>query len=154
VSWWISRVERTLTDDVPAPPAVVRDFYVDLDSLQVVHPLVVSVTELSREDLESGYRQRYQVVDRLTWGPFSFRVTYRVQWWVPDEGDVESEAVQSPGVRLRETVTFAPTEAGTRVTQRLRIEAPRLLAGYTQREAVKAHAAMLAAIRSHFASRR
>ena len=34
MSWWIARAERTMTEDVPAPPDVVRDFYVDLDSLR------------------------------------------------------------------------------------------------------------------------
>ncbi|MBA2952561.1 SRPBCC family protein [Nocardioides sp. MAH-18] len=154
MSWWISHVERTVAAEVPAPPDAVRDLYVDLDSLQVVHPLIVSVTELSRTDVPGGYRQSYRVVDRMRWGPITFRITYRAQWDVHDHGDVEFEAVQSPGVRLRGTVTFAPTATGTQVSERLHIAAPRLLAGYTAREAVKAHAGMLAAISSHFASRR
>ena len=152
MTWWTAHAEHTVTEDVPAPPDVVRDFFVDLDSLKVVHPLIVSVTELSRVDRADGYRQRYEVVDRLQWGRLGFRITYRVQWDVPVHGDVESEAVQSPGVRIRDTVSFAPVEGGTRVTERLRIQAPRPLARYTAREAVTAHVAMLAAIRAHFAA--
>lgn len=47
-------------------------------------------------------------------------------------------------------MSFVPDDGGTRVTERIRISAPRLLAGVTVREAVKAHAEMLAGIRRHF----
>jgi hypothetical protein len=40
----------------------------------------------------------------------------------------------------------------TRVTERIRIAAPRLLAPMTTREGVKAHIEMLAGIRRHFNS--
>jgi hypothetical protein len=43
VSYWIAHADRTLSEEIPAPPDQVRDFYVDLDSIKVVHPLVVSV---------------------------------------------------------------------------------------------------------------
>jgi hypothetical protein len=63
---------------------------------------------------------------------------------------VLTEADQSPGVRLRGTVSFQPSEDGTRVTERIRFAAPRLLAAVTIREGVKAHIEMLAGIRRHF----
>jgi len=85
-------------------------------------------------------------------GPFSFRITYRAGWHVPDQGAVETEAYQSPRVRLHGTVAFDPAPGGTRVAERLRISAPRPLVGYTTREAVKAHAAMFSRIRTHFAA--
>lgn len=151
MSWWIVESERTVTEVVAASPRAVRDLYVDLDNLKVVHPLIVSIRELSRDDLAGGgYRQSYRVVDRVRMGPFRFTTAYRAQWEVPDEGDVLTEAVQSPGVRLRGTVSFDAVDGGTRLTERIRIAAPRPLAGYTTREAVKAHVAMLASIRSHF----
>lgn len=153
MSWWIAESVRTLTEEVPAPPDAVRDFYVDLDSLEIVHPLIVSVQELSRSEDVDGYRQSYRVVDQLRLGPLAFKIAYRASWRVPTQGDVHTEAVQSPGVRLRGTVAFDPIEGGTRITERVRIAAPRPLAAYTVREAVKAHIAMLAAIRSHFETR-
>jgi hypothetical protein len=82
------------------------------------------------------------------------RITYQARLDVPTEGPevrpVLTEADQSPGVRLRGTVSFEPIDAGTRVTERIRIAAPRPLAAMTTREAVKAHIAMLAGIRRHF----
>jgi hypothetical protein len=43
-------------------------------------------------------------------------------------------------------------DGGTRVTERIRIAAPRPLAPMTTREGVKAHIEMLAGIRRHFKS--
>lgn len=144
--------DRTLSEHVPAPPAAVRDFYVDLDNVKLVHPLIVSVETLSRSETPGGYQQSYRVVDRIPVGPLAIRITYRARLRVPNNGDVLTEADQSPGVRLRGTVSFEPDDGGTRVTERIRIAAPRLLAGVTIREAVKAHAEMLAGIRRHFES--
>jgi hypothetical protein len=156
MSWWVAHAERTLSEDVPVPPDQVRDFYVDLDNIKLVHPLIVSVQTMSRTQTPDGYRQSYRVIDRIPLGPFTMRITYRARLDVPTEGPkvrpVLTEADQSPGVRLRGTVSFEPIDAGTRVTERIRIAAPRPLAAMTTREAVKAHIEMLAGIRRHFES--
>lgn len=152
MSWWIAESEHTLTQDVPAPPEPVREFYVDLDNIKLVHPLIVSVTPVSRSEDRDGYRQSYRVVDRIPLGPLTMKITYRARLQVPAHGDVTTEADQSPAVRLRGRVSFEPIETGTRVTERIRICAPRPLAPMTTREAVKAHAAMLAGICRHFES--
>jgi hypothetical protein len=150
MSWWMAHAERTLTEDVPAPPQVVRDFYVDLDNIKVVHPLIVSVQTLSRTETSEGYAQSYRVVDRIPLGPLTLTITYTARLQVPVDGDVLTEADQSPGVRLRGTVSFEPAGGGTRVTERIRIAAPRLLSAIIIREGVKAHIEMLAGIRRHF----
>jgi hypothetical protein len=153
VSFWIAHVAETLTEEVPATPDKVRDFYVDLDNIKVVHPLVVSVHTLSRSETADGYVQTYRVRDRIPLGAFAIRISYWARVEVPADGDVLTEARQFPGVRLRGTVTFEPIDSGTRLTERIQIAAPRLLAGTTRREAVNAHAAMLSGIRDHFESR-
>jgi len=152
MSWWVARAERTLSEEVPAPPDDVRDFYVDLDNIKLVHPLIVSVQATSRSETPEGYLQSYRVVDRIPLGPLTMRITYRARLHVRTDGDVLTEADQSPGVRLRGTVSFAPIDLGTRITERIRIAAPRPLARMTTREAVKAHIEMLAGIRRHFES--
>jgi hypothetical protein len=154
MSWWVAHAERTLSEDVPAPPEQVRDFYVDLDNIKLVHPLIVSVEVTSRTRTPDGYRQSYRVVDRSRLGPFTMQITYEARLDVPAAVDrpVLTEADQSPGVRLRGTVSFEPIDAGTRVTERIRFAAPRPLAAITTREAVKAHITMLAGIRRHFES--
>jgi hypothetical protein len=152
MSWWTAHAERTLTEEVPAPPDEVRNFYVDLDNIKLVHPLIVSVEALSRTETPDGYLQSYRVKDRIPLGPFTLQITYRARLHVPAEGDVLTEADQSPGVHLRGTVSFESVGSRTRVTERIRITAPRLLAPVTTREAVKAHIAMLSGIRRHFES--
>ncbi len=152
MSWWVAHAERTLSEEVPAPPDDVRDFYVDLDNIKLVHPLIVSVQATSRTETPDGYLQSYRVVDRIPLGPFTMRITYRARLHVGADGDVMTEADQSPGVHLRGTVSFAPIDGGTRITERIRIAAPRPLAPTTTREAVKAHIEMLAGIRRHFES--
>lgn len=154
MSLWTAHSEHALSEDVPAPPDAVRDFYVDLDNIKLVHPLIVSVESLSRNETADGYRQSYQVVDRIPLGPFTIQITYQACLHVRRAGYVLTEADQSPGVKLRGTVIFEPIEAGTRVTERIRISAPRLLAPMTKRKGIKAHIAMLAGIRSHFESAR
>ena len=153
MSWWIAHAETELSEDVPAPPEQVRAFYVDLDNIKLVHPLIVSVETLSRTETSEGYAQSYRVVDRIPLGPLTIKITYTARLHVPVSGDVLTEADQSPGVRLRGTVSFEPAGGGTRVTERIRFAAPRLLAAMTIREGVKAHIEMLAGIRGHFETR-
>jgi hypothetical protein len=148
--WLIARAERVLSEDVPAPPHDVRAFYTDLDSIKTVHPLVVSVRVTARSELADGYHQSYRVKDRIPFGPFTIPTSYRAHLTVPTAGDVITEALQFPAVRLCGVVSFESVGAGTRVVEHLTIEAPRPLAAITTREAVTAHTVMLAGIRRHF----
>jgi hypothetical protein len=150
VSWWTARAERTVSEDIPAPPGEVRDFYVDLNNIKAVHPLVVAVRATGRQQTADGYVQSYRVQDRIPLGPLRLRISYVARLRVPNAGDVTAEARQFPRVRLNTTVSFEPMGAGTRVTEHMRIDAPRVLAAMTAREAVTAHTAMLAGMRRRF----
>jgi hypothetical protein len=92
-----ARAVHTLTEDVPAPPDVVRDFYTDLDNLTFVHPLVVSVRGMSRTETAGGYRQTYRVRDRIPLGRYTLPISYVARLDVPRAGDVIAEARQFPG---------------------------------------------------------
>jgi len=142
--------ERTLSEDVPGPPEDVRGFYVDLDNVKLVHPLVVSVRSVNRRETPDGYVQICRVVDRIPVGPLRLRTNYVARLYVPVGGDVLTEARQFPRVRLRGTVSFEAIAAGTRVVERIQIEAPRPLASMTVGKAVEAHTEMLAGIRRRF----
>lgn len=150
MSFWIAHAAETLTEEIPATPDKVRDFYVDLDNIKVVHPLVVSVHTISRSETADSYVQTYRVRDRIPFGALAIRISYWARVEVPVRGNVLTEARQFPWVRLRGAVTFEPIDSGTRLTERLQIAAPRLLAPMTRREAVNAHIAMLSGIRDHF----
>ncbi|VAZ70752.1 hypothetical protein LAUMK7_00478 [Mycobacterium kansasii] len=153
MSWWAVCAERALSESVPAQPDWVRDFYVDLDKIKLAHPLIMSVQPTDCRESANGYLQSYRVVDRIPLGPLRIRTSYRVRLYVPVQGDVSTEADQWPRIQLRVTVSFEPIDTGTRLTERIRITAPRLLAAFTIREAVKAHRAMLSGIRGHFECR-
>jgi hypothetical protein len=151
LSWWKSRTERTVDQFVPAPVEEVRGFYVDLDNIKLVHPLVVSVRTVARTERRDGYLQTYQIRDRIPLGPFILNTRYVAVLDVPVAGDVIADSRQSPGVRLHTVVSFDGVEGGTHVTEKMHIEAPRGLAAFTVREAVQAHAEMLSNIARHFA---
>ena len=152
MSRWITRVERTLCEDIAGPPGDVRAFYTDLDNIKLVHPLVVSVRTVDRSETADGYVHTYRVADRIPLGPLRLHTSYVARLYVPVTGDVLTEARQFPRVRLRGTVAFQPAGSGTRVVERIRIEAPWPLASVTARKAVEAHTEMLAGIRRRFSS--
>ena len=54
---WIGQAECTVDSVVPAAPAQVRAFYVDLDNMVRIHPLVVAVDVVGRGGGD-GRRQR------------------------------------------------------------------------------------------------
>jgi hypothetical protein len=151
VSRLIRSARRTLAEDVPAPPNRVREFYVDLNNIRLVHPLVISVRTLARSDTARGYVQTYRVTDRIPIGRFTLRTMYTARLHVPVDGDVVAEARQFPLVRLHSVVTFDGIDGGTRIVEQMRIDAPWLLDGITVRQAVQAHAEMWSNIREHFA---
>ncbi len=59
VSWWRA-AERTVSEEIPAPPDEVRDFYVDLDNIKQVHPLVVAVRRTDRQQTANRHVQSYR----------------------------------------------------------------------------------------------
>jgi hypothetical protein len=144
------RAERTLSEEIPAAPDDVRAFYVDLDNIKTVHPLVVSVQRTGRTELVDGYCQSYRVKDRIPLGPLTLPTSYTANLRVAAAGPVITQARQFPRVRLYGVVSFESIGSGTRLVERLTIDAPRPLHATTLREAVKAHTKMLAGIRSHF----
>ncbi|TMS51001.1 SRPBCC family protein [Mycobacterium sp. DBP42] len=146
MSIWSGRARRSVSGEVPAPPEQVRAFYVDLDNISQVHPLVQWVRSTSRLELADGYQQDYRVRDRIPLGPLTLPITYRARLIVPATGAVTAQARQFPQVRLDSRVDFAVTATGTRITEELRIAAPRPLLAITVAQAVAAHTAMLAAI--------
>jgi hypothetical protein len=146
----MSVADRTVTDTVPAAPVDVRTFYLDLDNIKAVHPLVVAVETTARSETAQGYVQTYRVRDRIPLGPLTLPISYVATLTVPVTGDVVADSTQFPQVRLHTVVSFEPVDGATVVTERMHITAPRPLAALTVREAVNAHRVMLAGIRQHF----
>ena len=147
---WMCRARFELSREVPGTPDDVRTFYTDLANMKLVYPLVVAVELVGDRHDSQGHHRDYRVRDRIPFGPLTLAVTYNATVLVAPDGVVHTEARQFPKVRLRGRVTFAPTGAGTTVTETVDIAAPRLIAAFTASQAEKAHTEMLAAIRRHF----
>lgn len=148
VAPWITHAHQLVAETVPAAPARVRAFYVDLHNIAQVHPLVVAVRSTGRRDTPAGYTETYRVRDRIPLaGGLELPISYRVRIVVPTHGDVTTESRQFPRVRLTSVVSFTEVSDGTRVVERIEFEAPRPLAALTVRQATAAHVAMLAGIR-------
>lgn len=145
-----TEAERTLCEDIDALPDEVRDFYVDLDNIRLVHPLVVAVQRTNRTETSDGAVLTYRVRDRIRLGPLVLPIGYTATLRVPRSGDVQTEACQFPAVRIRGRVSFDAVDGATRLIEHLRIAAPWPLAGFTVRQATDAHITMLAGIKRHF----
>lgn len=143
-------VERSVAEEIPGHPDDVRRFYVDLDQLGEIHPLVVSVRAEARRPGPDGYRQIYRIKDVVPLGFLRLPIVYTAELSVPESGPVTTSSRQFPRVRLDSTVTFDAVSSGTLLTERIRISAPGPLLGLTVRQAVAAHTEMLAAMRRRF----
>lgn len=136
-------VEKTLTRTVPGARDEVRDFYRDLTKLGRIHPLIVGVERLPDTDDGGRCANNYRVTDRMPFGPFSYRITYRVRSREADDGSLVVDAYQFPRVHVHSEVQFAEHDSGTMVTERLRLGAPWGLLGTVRRYGVEAHVTML-----------
>lgn len=145
-------VQRVVSAHIPASPADVRAFYVDLDNIVELHPLVVEVRSLSRSVTPDGYEQTYRVKDVVPLGGLRLPITYTATLTVPEHGPVRTCARQFPRVRLNGVVSFDAEGTGTRLTERIAISAPAPLRGVTVSRAVAAHTDMLDGVRRHFAT--
>jgi hypothetical protein len=108
------------------------------------HPLVVGAQPITPPRDETSDGQWYRVTDRIRFGPFTYRFTYQAlsQLQAPDR--LHTEAIQSPGVRLRmDYIASEEVGAGGWVEETCVITAPRLLLGYAKRQARAAHLALL-----------
>ena len=150
MSLWMSVTERTVAEQVPAPPDV-RAFLRGPRQHPARPPARRLGAPTARSETADGYVQTYRVRDRIPLGPFTLRTSYVARLYVPVSGDVIAEARQFPSVRLHTVVSFDQIDGGTRIAERIRIRAPRLLSALTVREAVKAHTEMLSNIRCRFA---
>lgn len=146
----MGEAERVVSDVVPAPPEVVRAFYVDLDNLTLLHPFLVSVRTVSRSAKPSGYQQTYLIRENIPVGPIQLPIRFVAELDVPDTGDVVALSRQFPRIVLRTVTSFESDGAQTNIVERIRFTAPRPLAAKVVREGCRAHAEMLAGMRKHF----
>jgi len=130
---------------IAAPPQKVRSFFARMENLPLIHPLILNVQYVKTTRTEDQVPiQHYRVRDRMRLGPLLLTFTYRVQMLENAEGDLVFETFQSPRIYLFNTTRFLPHPSGTRVTEQVDIDAPRLLLQVVRDQGKQAHWQMLA----------
>jgi len=119
----------------------------DLRNYGEFHPLLIRVSELPR-DPEKPDTQRCEMLERLTFGPFAWRSTYTAEIREVSPTELHAEAWAPAGVHLRNRFTLAAEGTGTRIVERVEIEAPGLLLRYAARTAEAAHTDQFARLRA------
>ena len=124
--------------EIRVPRAQLHDFLCDLHNYVPLHPLIESIEEIPPTDEMHGAR-RYRVVDRIPLGPFRLRTVYTAALESVTTGEVHGHAWQSPAIRLQTIYALEEAGAGTRLVERVSIEAPRILRRYVVRQARRSH---------------
>jgi len=117
----------------------VRSFLCDLHNHRDLHPLIVAVEELAADPARPSAR-RYRITDRVPVGPFGMTIAYTAEVEAQSAGLVRAEAWQTPGIHLTTEYELADLDGGgTRLIERVSVEAPWPLRRFTIRQARAAH---------------
>lgn len=135
---------------IAAAPAIVRARLQHLmTNVEELHPFVLWTRHVETTTAPDGARvDHYLVRDRMKLGPFTIQFTYKVDMTVTSNGELISNAYQSPGIHLRNHTWCEPEANGTRVREHIDITAPRLLLKTTYDGAAKAHIEMFEKLRA------
>lgn len=135
------------TIEIAALPDVLHDFLSDLRNYLPLHPLIESIEDLPPIPALPGARH-YRVVDRIPFGPFRLTTRYRAALESVSARAVRGHAWQFPGVHLVTDYLLQPTGGGTRLVEQVAVEAPSPLLGFVTRQASRAHAETLRAMKA------
>jgi hypothetical protein len=128
--------------EIRVPRAELHAFLCDLHNLLPLHPLIQSIEEIPAT-AERPRACHYRVVDRVALGPLRLRATYTAALEPVSADEVHGDAWQFPAIHVRTLYALAETATGTHVTERVWIEAPRLLKRFVVQQANRAHEATL-----------
>ncbi|MBC9718651.1 SRPBCC family protein [Streptomyces sp. TRM66268-LWL] len=138
----MSTEEFTRDVTVPAPPERIFAHLAEPESYLGLSPLLVAVRDIVR----GGDGIRYVAVERFRiLGPLRWDNPIRVTMTFPEPGRRIVSEVHSPGgVRLTATVVLTPMDAGTQITETVRVTYPRPLRPLVIGQAAKAQRHRLA----------
>ena len=133
--------------EIRVPKAQLQAFLCDLHNYVPLHPLIESSEEISPTNEMPGAR-RYRVVDRIPLGPFRLRTVYTAALESVSVNEVHGHAWQSPGIRMQTIYALEGAESGTRLVERVSIEAPRILRRFVVSQARQSHKETLAKMKA------
>ena len=139
----MSRADFVHQIEIGVPRAELHAFLCDLRNYVPLHPLIESIEEMAPTD-EMPSARRYRVVDRIPFGPFRLRTQYTAALEPVSEHEVHGHAWQSPGIRLHTAYELQDVASGTRLVERVSVEAPAILRRYVIRQASQSHEETLA----------
>ena len=144
--------QATLEQDifVAAPYETVQEHLQKLmTNIAEMHPFVVWTRHVQTTTAADGTKiDHYLVRDRMKLGPFPIAFTYKVDMNVTVDGQLVSNAYQSPGIHLYNHTWCEREENGTRVREHIDITAPRLLMQTTVAGAENAHKELFANLKA------
>ena len=144
----MSSIDFVHTVDIQVGRARLYDFLCDLQNYRPLHPLIESIEEIAPSD-EMPDARRYRVVDRIPVGPFRLRTVYTAALEPVTENEVHGHAWQVPGIRVHTVYQLEEIALGTRLSERVSIEAPRLLHRFVVGEARRSHQETLIRMKDH-----
>lgn len=134
---------------IAAPQEAVRTELAHLmTNVAELHPFVIWTRLIKTETASDGSKvDYYQVRDRMKLGPFTIAFTYSVDMNVSPDGQLISNAYQSPGIHLYNQTSFESASGGTLVREHIDITAPALLLKTTYEGAAISHKEMFARLK-------
>ena len=116
-----------------------REFLANLSIHDQIHTLIVRVEEITPPGV--AFR-RYRITDRVPVGIFILKVVYEADIYISTDGNIISEARQSPGIVSNYITQCLPSNGGTRVVETVTIISPRGLLNFVTRQAKKSRQQM------------
>jgi hypothetical protein len=134
---------------IGAKPAAVFAHLSEPSAFLGLQPLLVELHETGRGgDAEGRPTRRFETVEKLFLaGVVPFRNRIEGVLTLVGDGEIEVTVRSRPRLVLHSRYRFEPEAAGTRVTETVAIDCPRLLARLVRRQAERAHERLLAALK-------
>lgn len=128
---------------IAVSPTIVRKFLETLNEHTKIHPLIIRIQQMESTNAADGLKvDHYRVRDRMKQGPFTLQFTYRVDMSIHTNGEIISDAYQSPGIHLHNVTSCEEENDGTLLRERVEITAPYLLIKTVQQQGLQSHKEM------------
>ncbi|HIP71706.1 MAG TPA: hypothetical protein EYH05_09960 [Anaerolineae bacterium] len=132
------------TVTIQAPVTAVFDFWKVPANHAKIHPLIVNIEEIKSGSDEDGRLYTvFEVTDRIKLLGIPYTVKYTTLMVQSGPAQLTFTTSQSPGIRIKNVMTFSPQADDTLVQEKYYLEAPGWLMGYVKRQVEQSHGRMM-----------
>jgi len=136
----MSQEKFELSTFVDADVETVFNFLSDLNNHRHLHPYFVKAELVDSGRDSDGNRTRdFMITERPRLGPFRYTITFPTKMVFTDQHEFQSDVRTALGTHLVNVMRCKSENNGTRVTENVTVEAPRLTIGYVKQQAYIAH---------------